>query len=123
MTGYGQFCAIARAHDAALAHRVRYAQGDAFALEFPDAHFDLVVCRHLSQCVPHFERVLEAAEMIVAKEAAMAKLYASEMLARVTDQAIQIGELSRQRVIERFTIAGATEHYAETYARLLKLPQ
>jgi hypothetical protein len=35
----------------------------------------------------------------------------------------QIGELSRQRVIERFTIAGATERYAETYARLLKIPQ
>lgn len=35
----------------------------------------------------------------------------------------QIGELSRRRVIEQFTIAGATAHYAETYARLLKLPQ
>lgn len=50
--------AIARAHDAALAQRVRYTEGDAFALTFPDAHFDLVVCRHMSQCVPHFERVL-----------------------------------------------------------------
>jgi len=50
--------AIARERDVALAPRVRYAQGDAFALDAPDAHFDLVVCRHMSQCVPHFERVL-----------------------------------------------------------------
>lgn len=35
----------------------------------------------------------------------------------------QIGELSRLRVIEQFTIAEATKHYADTYARLLKLPQ
>jgi len=50
--------AIARLRDAALAPRVSYAQGDAFALEAPDAFFDLVACRHMSQCVPHFERVL-----------------------------------------------------------------
>lgn len=50
--------AVARARDRALASRVHYAQGDAFALQFPDATFDLVVCRHLSQCVPQFERVL-----------------------------------------------------------------
>lgn len=38
--------------------RVRYAQGDAFALAQADAHFDLVVCRHMSQAVPDFPLVL-----------------------------------------------------------------
>lgn len=38
--------------------RIRYAQGDAFALEFGDATFDLVVCRHMSQAVPDFPLVL-----------------------------------------------------------------
>jgi len=33
----------------------------------------------------------------------------------------QIGEASRQRVIEHFTIAGATQRYAETYSQLLHL--
>ncbi|HET7656390.1 MAG TPA: methyltransferase domain-containing protein [Luteimonas sp.] len=38
--------------------RVRYAQGDAFALALPDAGFDLVTCRHMSQAVPDFPQVL-----------------------------------------------------------------
>lgn len=38
--------------------RIRYEQGDAFALAHADAHFDLVVCRHLSQAVPDFALVL-----------------------------------------------------------------
>jgi ubiquinone/menaquinone biosynthesis C-methylase UbiE len=38
--------------------RIRYAAGDAFALESADAAFDLVVCRHMSQAVPDFPRVL-----------------------------------------------------------------
>ncbi len=38
--------------------RIRYEQGDAFALTHADAHFDLVVCRHLSQAVPDFALVL-----------------------------------------------------------------
>lgn len=50
--------AIARRAGAADA-RVRYQAGDAFALEFPDRCFDLVVCRHLSQAVPDFPRVLD----------------------------------------------------------------
>jgi len=39
--------------------RVDYAVGDAFALPQPDAHFDLVVCRHMSQSVPDFHLVLD----------------------------------------------------------------
>ena len=41
------------------ADRVRYETGDAFALNFPDANFDLVVCRHMSQSVPDFHLVLD----------------------------------------------------------------
>lgn len=39
--------------------RISYQPGDAYALTFPDAHFDLVVCRHMSQAVPEFPRVLK----------------------------------------------------------------
>ena len=38
--------------------RIRYAQGDAFALRCGDAEFDLVACRHMSQAVPDFPQVL-----------------------------------------------------------------
>ncbi|HJU40506.1 MAG TPA: methyltransferase domain-containing protein [Tahibacter sp.] len=51
--------AIARDASAGLGARVRYEHGDAFALAYPDAHFDLVVCRHLSQAVPDFPRVFD----------------------------------------------------------------
>ncbi len=51
--------AIARRDSAALAGRVRYETGDAFALTYANAHFDLVVCRHMSQAVPNFPRVLD----------------------------------------------------------------
>ncbi len=49
----------ARRENAAFADRVHYAQGDAFALDFPDSHFDLIVCRHVSQSVPNFRLVLD----------------------------------------------------------------
>jgi ubiquinone/menaquinone biosynthesis C-methylase UbiE len=51
--------AIARRDSEAVADRVRYEPGDAFALEHADAHFDLVVCRHLSQAVPDFGLALD----------------------------------------------------------------
>lgn len=51
--------AIARRESRAFAARVNYAVGDAFALASADAQFDLVVCRHLSQSVPDFPRVLD----------------------------------------------------------------
>ena len=41
------------------ADRVRYETGDAFALNYADAYFDLVVCRHMSQSVPDFHLVLD----------------------------------------------------------------
>jgi ubiquinone/menaquinone biosynthesis C-methylase UbiE len=48
----------ARADASAVAARIDYRQGDAFALDQPAASVDLVVCRHLSQAVPDFPRVL-----------------------------------------------------------------
>lgn len=50
--------AIARRDSAAFGDRIRYEQGDAFALRYADASFDLVVCRHMSQAVPDFPLVL-----------------------------------------------------------------
>ena len=50
--------ALARRDSAAFGARIRYAQGDAFALDLADAAFDLVVCRHMSQAVPDFPLVL-----------------------------------------------------------------
>jgi ubiquinone/menaquinone biosynthesis C-methylase UbiE len=51
--------AHARRASVAFGERVRYVHGDAFALEFGDGEFDLVVCRHMSQAVPNFAQVLE----------------------------------------------------------------
>lgn len=41
-----------------LGGRVRFARGDAFALDLADESFDLVVCRHFLQAVPDVEVVL-----------------------------------------------------------------
>jgi ubiquinone/menaquinone biosynthesis C-methylase UbiE len=51
--------AIARRDSAQFGQRIRYEVGDAFALKLADAHFDLVVCRHMSQAVPNFGLVLD----------------------------------------------------------------
>jgi ubiquinone/menaquinone biosynthesis C-methylase UbiE len=51
--------ARASADNAGFDARIDYRTGDAFALEFDDAAFDLVVCRHLSQAVPDFGLVLD----------------------------------------------------------------
>ena len=48
----------ARERHRALAPRVSFEQGDAFALRFADDTFDVVLCRHMTQAVPHPERVL-----------------------------------------------------------------
>jgi ubiquinone/menaquinone biosynthesis C-methylase UbiE len=50
--------ALARRQPDASGGRIRYEQGDAFALGQGDASFDLVVCRHVSQAVPDFPKVL-----------------------------------------------------------------
>ena len=49
---------LARRVSADLGDRVRFEQGDAFALSFDADAFDLVVCRHMSQAVPDFPHVL-----------------------------------------------------------------
>lgn len=46
----------------ALGDRLSFRQGDAFELPFAPRSFDLVVCRHLLQAVPHPEKIL--AEMV-----------------------------------------------------------
>ncbi len=48
----------ARERCAALGERVRFQAGDALALPFPFASFDLVVCRHVLQAVPSAQRVV-----------------------------------------------------------------
>src|SRR5216684_2810624 len=48
----------ARARCAAFGSRVRFETGDALALRFGDASFDLVVCRQVLQAVPDAARVL-----------------------------------------------------------------
>jgi SAM-dependent methyltransferase len=51
---------LERARDRCRRHgaRVRFEPRSVFATELPDETFDLVVCRHLIQAVPHPERVL-----------------------------------------------------------------
>ncbi len=51
--------AIARFDNEGFEDRIRYDQGDAFALDYRDASFDLVACRHMSQAVPRFGSVLD----------------------------------------------------------------
>jgi len=49
---------LARRNYAHLADRLRFARGDVFGLEFPDETFDLTICRHVLQAIPHAERVI-----------------------------------------------------------------
>jgi len=51
--------ALARRDSTNYGARIVYEAGDAFALQHGDASFDLVVCRHMSQAVPHFDHVLD----------------------------------------------------------------
>lgn len=50
--------ALARERSASLGPRARFEVGDAYALPFRDATFDLTVCRHLLQAIPDHARVL-----------------------------------------------------------------
>ena len=49
---------LARARCARLGDRVRFENRSIFALGLPSAEFDLVVCRHVLQAIPHAERAL-----------------------------------------------------------------
>lgn len=49
---------LARERCAAFGTRVAFREADAFALPFGDATFDLAVCRHLLQAVPHPEAAM-----------------------------------------------------------------
>jgi len=49
---------LARRSFPQLSGRVRFARGDIFGLEFADETFDLSVCRHVLQAVPHADRVV-----------------------------------------------------------------
>jgi SAM-dependent methyltransferase len=53
---------LARTRYASVGDRLRFQPADAFELPFADRSFDLVVCRHMLQAVPHAERVI--AEMV-----------------------------------------------------------
>lgn len=48
----------AHRHHAALAPRLEFREGDAFALDLPDGSFDCVACRHMLQTVPEPERAI-----------------------------------------------------------------
>jgi ubiquinone/menaquinone biosynthesis C-methylase UbiE len=52
----------ARARYASFGDRLRFQAADAFELPFANHSFDLVICRHMLQAVPHADRVI--AEMI-----------------------------------------------------------
>jgi len=54
-----QMLAEARQKAAAQRHTVRFEQGDAEALRFPDASFDLVMTRHVLWTLPHPEAAID----------------------------------------------------------------
>jgi SAM-dependent methyltransferase len=69
----------ARARCAALGERARFENRSIFELGLPDATFDLVVCRHVLQAVPHAERAL--AELVrVARRGGWIHLIAEDYL-------------------------------------------
>jgi SAM-dependent methyltransferase len=57
-----QHLELARARCAPFGSRVRFENRSIFELGLPDAAFDLVVCRHVLQAIPHADRAL--AELI-----------------------------------------------------------
>ena len=48
----------AKTRCAALGERVRFENRSIFELGLPEAHFDLVVCRHVLQAIPHADRAV-----------------------------------------------------------------
>jgi SAM-dependent methyltransferase len=57
--------ALARARCAMLADRVRFENRSIFELGLPDRTFDLVVCRHVLQAIPHAERAIAELQRVV----------------------------------------------------------
>ena len=57
----------ARARGADLAPRVRFERRTIFGLELPAASFDLTVCRHVLQSVPHAERAIAELARVTAR--------------------------------------------------------
>jgi SAM-dependent methyltransferase len=55
----------ARARCADFGFRVRFESGDAMALPYADASYDLVICRHLLQAVPDAARVLSEIKRVL----------------------------------------------------------
>ncbi len=49
---------VARDRHIGLVQRMKFQQGDAYALEFADDSFDLVVCRHMLQAVPRADDII-----------------------------------------------------------------
>jgi len=49
---------LARSRHARLANRLGFENRNVYDLQLPDRSFDLVVCRHVIQAIPHCERVL-----------------------------------------------------------------
>src|SRR5262245_30904189 len=69
----------ARARCAVFGERMRFENRSIFELGLPDAHYDLVVCRHVLQAIPHAERAL--AELVrVARPAGWIHLVVEDYL-------------------------------------------
>jgi len=49
---------MARTRCTGLGERVRFENRSIFDLQLPNAHFDLVVCRHVLQAIPHADRAI-----------------------------------------------------------------
>ena len=49
---------LARTRCAALENRVRFENRSIFDLGLPDATYDLVICRHVLQAIPHADRAI-----------------------------------------------------------------
>ena len=57
--GYATHVEFARRRHGAYSDRLSFEQADPYQLGFPDASYDLVVCRHLLQAMPFPERILD----------------------------------------------------------------
>lgn len=60
-----ELLSVARTRPHQAGAPVRFEEGDGFALRYPDEHFDLVVCRHVTQMVPTPERMLAEAYRVL----------------------------------------------------------